>query len=224
MRKLKFLTIASGINGKAEAFKDENLIVGNTVLAELFNMATAADREVVKELVMEHFGAEAAKPADATEGDRWAWSAAAMGRTLKVRHGAMFVNVSADDEGACAAAAEEAAKAAGTSTVRMEGNMSVSLDEFIGKMDGEEWSEGAFTKALREANEKKAWLVVVCGGDVPSAKFEALNTLLDDNKLLTLETGEKIRLAPEVRIIFVSKACDNMSPASVSRLGMVWSE
>lgn len=228
MRKLKHLIRGCAVQARAEAFKDENFIVAKAVLSSTHDMATAADRGILKGLVKEHFGVEVELPAEVTKGDRWVRATAAMVRVAKVRHAAMFTNVSQDEEDACIAAAGEAARAAHTTVVRVPGTMDVSLDDFIGKQNGDDWSEGVFTKALREANDKKAWLLVVCGEsstkDTLAITFEPLNTLTDDNKLLVLETGEKIRLLPDSKVIFISKDCSAMSPATVSRCGMVWCE
>eukprot|EP00928_Gymnodinium_smaydae_P046189 TRINITY_DN30778_c0_g1_i1.p1 TRINITY_DN30778_c0_g1~~TRINITY_DN30778_c0_g1_i1.p1 ORF type:complete len:525 (-),score=110.76 TRINITY_DN30778_c0_g1_i1:172-1746(-) len=228
LRKLKSLCSSCGRAGSTEKFVDENVIVANAVFQGLYEMLNGADRKLLKDIVKEHFDIEVTPPAGATEGDRWAQTAAALGRVTKVRHGAMCVNVSKDDVDACVAAAGEAAKVAGASVVRMPGDMSVALEELFGKKEGEEWSDGAFTKALREALEKKSWLVVVCGEFSDDArgsfKFEQLNTLLDDNKMLCLQSGEKLKLASESIIVFVANDCKTLSPATVSRLGVVWSE
>jgi hypothetical protein len=50
---------------------------------------------------------------------------------------------------------------------------------------------------------------------------EALNTLLDDNKVLVLESGKRIPLPEKCSIIFELDSCDNFSPAFVSRCGVV---
>jgi len=225
MRRMRALVAASGILGRAEVWEDETSIIAKSVFGSVFDSATSEDREILAGLMKELFGPEAALPHAGPEGDTWKWVAAAMGRVLKLRHGAMLVNVSKDDEEAAVAAVEDAANAAGSSVVRMPGAMDVGLHDFIGKMDGEKWSEGTFTKALREAVEKKAWVLVVCGElDQAAVSFEALNTLLDDNKVLMLETGEKIPLCPESRVVFINKDCSTMSPASISRLGVVHCE
>jgi len=227
MRKLKNLTRIFGAQGRAAAWKDEKIIAAQALTGD-YDMAIPVDRDIIKGLVKEIFGVEFELPADATEGDRWVRATAALGRSAQFRHGTMLANVSKDDEEACVAAVGQAAKAAGTTVVCASGTMDASLAEFIGKQNREEWSEGAFTKALREANEKKAWLTVVCGEgsskDALAVTFESLNTLLDDNKMLTLETGEKIRLLPDTKVVFIAKDCSGMSPATVSRCGMVWCE
>lgn len=49
-----------------------------------------------------------------------------------------------------------------------------------------------------------------------------MNSLLDDNKLLTLPNGERLALPDNVRIMFEVSDLLHATPATVSRCGMVW--
>lgn len=51
---------------------------------------------------------------------------------------------------------------------------------------------------------------------------ENLNSVLDDNKLLTLPNGERLSLPPNVRIMFEVQDLKFATLATVSRCGMVW--
>lgn len=106
---------------------------------------------------------------------------------------------------------------------------SLSKDDLYGLLDSTtlEWTDGVFTHILRkiidnqrgEAN-KRHWIIF--DGDVDPEWAENLNSVLDDNKLLTLPNGERLALTPNIRIMFEVKDLHYATPATVSRCGMVW--
>merc|ERR1719401_862959 len=107
----------------------------------------------------------------------------------------------------------------------MEG---LSVGQLYGEFNEEkEWVDGTLSKAIRDMRDssEETWLVVRCGETgATSDIFENMNTLLDDNKKLCLVSGEIIAFPSPRKIIFIAKDCSQLSPATCSRVSMVWVE
>jgi dynein heavy chain 2 len=63
---------------------------------------------------------------------------------------------------------------------------------------------------------------IICDGDIDPEWIESLNSVLDDNHLLTLPTGERISFGTNVNFIFETADLVYASPATVSRMGMIF--
>ncbi|KAI9017153.1 dynein heavy chain [Gaertneriomyces semiglobifer] len=105
----------------------------------------------------------------------------------------------------------------------------MSKEILYGHMDPttREWTDGLFTHIMRKIVDnvrgeatKRHWIIF--DGDVDPEWVENLNSVLDDNKLLTLPNGERLSLPPNVRIMFEVEDLKQATLATVSRCGMVW--
>ncbi|MCJ1433426.1 hypothetical protein MMC27_002786 [Xylographa pallens] len=105
----------------------------------------------------------------------------------------------------------------------------MSKEALYGSLDSttREWTDGLFTSILRRIvdnlrgeDSKRHWIVF--DGDVDPEWVENLNSVLDDNKLLTLPNGERLSLPTNVRIMFEVESLKYATLATVSRCGMVW--
>ncbi len=88
-------------------------------------------------------------------------------------------------------------------------------------------SDGLFTHILRKIignvrgeSNKRNWIIF--DGDVDPDWVENLNSVLDNNKLLTLPNGERLSIPSNVRIMFEVQDLKFATLATVSRCGMVW--
>ena len=101
-----------------------------------------------------------------------------------------------------------------------------SLDELFGgyNLVTREWTDGTLSNCMREAcaDEKPDWKWIMMDGPVDTLWIESMNTVLDDNKLLTLISGERISLPPMVKCMFEVQDLSVASPATVSRAGMIY--
>ncbi|CAE8702622.1 unnamed protein product, partial [Polarella glacialis] len=103
---------------------------------------------------------------------------------------------------------------------------SITLNEMYGAYDlaTMEWTDGVLSSIMRgmcqDEKPDEKWLVL--DGPVDTLWIESMNTVLDDNKVLTLINGDRIGMPNTVRLLFEVSDLAQASPATVSRAGMVY--
>ncbi|KAM6276202.1 LOW QUALITY PROTEIN: dynein axonemal heavy chain 11 [Spheniscus humboldti] len=102
----------------------------------------------------------------------------------------------------------------------------LTADELFGFIHcaAREWKDGLLSPPLREqaniTHEGPKWLVL--GGDIDPMWIELLNTVMDDNKLLTLTSNERVPMTPSMRLLFEVRHLRAATPATVSRAGILY--
>ncbi|XP_026855443.2 LOW QUALITY PROTEIN: dynein heavy chain 9, axonemal [Electrophorus electricus] len=102
----------------------------------------------------------------------------------------------------------------------------VTNDELFGIINPatREWKDGLFSNIMRElaniTHTGPKWIVL--DGDIDPMWIESLNTVMDDNKVLTLASNERIPLNPTMRLVFEISHLRTATPATVSRAGILY--
>ncbi|MGH0141372.1 UNVERIFIED_CONTAM: hypothetical protein FKN15_073835 [Acipenser sinensis] len=102
----------------------------------------------------------------------------------------------------------------------------VTNDELFGIINPStrEWKDGLFSSIMRDlanvSHDGPKWIVL--DGDIDPMWIESLNTVMDDNKVLTLASNERIPLNPTMRLVFEISHLRTATPATVSRAGILY--
>jgi len=219
----------------------EDLPVFKALLKGIFPQEVGEKREEggdEEEVVMRKAIAEVCERRGLVQGEEWMGKVLQLRQVLSLRHGVMLVGPTGSGKTTAWSVlleAESLLKEEGGRKGGKKGQAYVidpkalSKEQLFGSLDNVtlEWTDGIFTSLLRQILEnargeqqKRQW--VVFDGDVDPDWAENLNSVLDDNKLLTLPSGERLEFPENVRILFEVDSLAYVTPATVSRCGMVW--
>ncbi|CAK9799022.1 Dynein beta chain, ciliary [Anthophora plagiata] len=102
----------------------------------------------------------------------------------------------------------------------------VTNDELFGIINPStrEWKDGLFSVIMRDqanmTGDDPKWIIF--DGDIDPMWIESLNTVMDDNKVLTLASNERIALTDHMRLLFEISNLRTATPATVSRAGILY--
>ena len=107
---------------------------------------------------------------------------------------------------------------------------SITLSELYGILDPDtrDWTDGLLSKTFKLMNQPmtadmkvtRNWIIY--DGDVDAIWVENMNSVMDDNKILTLTNGDRITLQKRTIMLFEVFDLQYASPATISRCGMVY--
>lgn len=106
----------------------------------------------------------------------------------------------------------------------------VTADELFGTLSKtKEFKNGVLSSIIKmqckeqgkyKSTHKMKWAVL--DGDIDPEWIESLNTVMDDNKVLTLVSNDRFPLTPSMRLLFEISNLKHATPATVSRAGVLY--
>jgi dynein heavy chain len=160
--------------------------------------------------------------------DSWVLKVTQLYDTTLVRHGIMVVGPPGSGKSRMISTLQEAYQSmlgVPHKQVRMNPK-AIRAEEMFGETDrlSNEWVDGIFAAMWSKFNDRtrKDITWITCDGPVDAVWIENLNTVLDDNKILTLANGDRIPMTDNVKLMFEVEDLRNASPATVSRAGIIF--
>jgi dynein heavy chain len=159
--------------------------------------------------------------------DSWVLKVIQLYETSLVRHGFMLVGPTLCGKSEIMGTLTGCLTEDGTQTRMVVMNPKAITDSqmyVIKDPVSEEWTPGVFACIWKKYNNRSLKYVtwIVCDGPVDAIWIENLNTVLDDNKILTLANNDRIPMTDNCRIVFEVENLRNASPATVSRAGIIF--
>jgi dynein heavy chain len=160
--------------------------------------------------------------------DAWCVKVVQLYETTLVRHGIMMVGPAGSGKSRIISCLQDSlTTTTGIIHKRVRMNpKAIRAEEMFGetdKMSGE-WLDGIFASMWAKFNDRNRkdiqW--IICDGPVDALWIENLNTVLDDNKILTLANGDRVPMTDNVKLLFEVEDLRNASPATVSRAGIIF--
>ena len=102
----------------------------------------------------------------------------------------------------------------------------VSTTELYGyiELSTREWKDGILSNTMRDIansqDDDPKWIIL--DGDLDANWIESMNSVMDDNRLLTLPSNERIRVEPHTKLVFEIRNLKFATPATATRAGILY--
>ncbi|OXB71581.1 UNVERIFIED_CONTAM: hypothetical protein H355_004176 [Colinus virginianus] len=225
------LLLRALIDVNVPKFLVDDLLLFDNIIGDLFPgvKCTTPDHKVLAAAVRQAALAQGLQPTPAFVG-----KAMQMYDTMQVRQGMMLIGPTGGGKTSCYRTLRNAISGlhgkSNFSTVYVHtlNPKAVTIGQLYGQFNEltHEWTDGVVAVLLRQAvrntSGDRHWILF--DGPVDALWIESMNSVLDDNKKLCLNSGEIILLTPLVTVMFEAEDLSVASPATVSRCGMVYME
>jgi dynein heavy chain len=180
-----------------------------------------------KDADLEHFVQEACIKIKNTPDEVFMLKVVQYEELLAIRHCVFLMGPAAAGKTQCWKTLQAARGLRGDKTTAIDLNpKSVTTKELYGyiSMAPREWKDGLLSSIMRSTgeipDELPKWIML--DGDLDANWIESMNSVMDDNRMLTLASNERIPLKPHMRMVFEIRNLKYATPATVSRAGILY--
>lgn len=208
-------------------FTLEDVPLFNSIISDLFpgvEQAENNNQSLVDSLI------ESCKDLSIIPKDNFITKAIQLYDTMNVRHGLIVVGETFSGKTKCISALQKGLEKNGIPVEKYVINpKAITAAQLYGNLDQNTkiWTDGIIPNVMKICEDdadkpERKWITF--DGPVDAVWIENMNTVLDDNKVLCLTNGQKIKLTNWMTMLFEVEDLFNASPATVSRCGMIFME